>query len=126
MHHHRPCPSLAPDTFHHLRLHRLRRRLLGVDLLAILVEPDPGRWVAVTTTFARTNTKPRISILNQSRSFETSTREKERERECVCVCAWYGMSLVLKGRDIPHDLAVDGARDTVLELKLHIGYGVYL
>lgn len=74
-----PSRLAMPLKSPHLCLRSLRRRLVGVDLLSILVVPDSRGWRSVPSTLSRAHA---------------------------------------------HDLAVDGARDTVLQLEVHFGHGV--
>lgn len=77
---------------------RLPRSLLWVDLLAVLVVPDSWGRLTVAATCSRPYT-----MHCQSRAQSGESRAS----------------------NIPHDLSVNGARDTVLELQVHLGNGVF-
>jgi hypothetical protein len=74
-----PSRLAMPFKSPRLCLRSLRRRLIGIDLLSILVVPDSRGWRTVPSTLSRAHA---------------------------------------------HDLAVDGARDAVLQLEVHFGNGV--
>jgi hypothetical protein len=80
--------------------------LKRVNLLAVLVETHAGRGSAVTATLAGTDTSWGVS-------------------RCHFECAGQRDAIALGGsKNIPDDLAVDGARDAVLELEVHLGHRV--
>ena len=74
------------------------------------------------------------SLLKRTRGGGARLRRPSRERTLWCVstpcarraggCGLRPGRVVFPGGGIPNDLAVDGARDAVLELQVHLGDGV--
>jgi len=98
-------------TVHHLRSSTWNLAdLLWVDLLAVLVEPDPWWWGTVAATVTRTNTR---------------SRQKKVPLADIPLGRGRVASLIAdESFDIPDNLSVDGAGNAVLELQVHLGNGV--
>lgn len=80
--------------------------LVWVDLLAILVVADAGWWETVSAAFAGTDTMRELSAML------FSLRKEVRPR-------------FISVRNVPNNLAMNGARDTVLQLEVHLGNSVF-
>ena len=77
------------------------RRLLWVDLLAILVESYAGWWCTIPASFSRSNPIRRIH------QFPVS------------------LTLVRKeGANVPHNLPMNSTRHTVLQLQIHLRHRI--
>ena len=81
--------------------------LVGVDFLSIFVVANSRGRSAVATTFTGTDAvRELLALLFYSR-IGCSTKD------------------LLRVRDVPDNLSMNGARDTVLQLEVHLGNGVF-
>lgn len=108
------------------------------NLLAVLVVADTGGRGTVAAADARADAGNIVSALH---SFLLDLREKwmGERGSFVRVCSrrtaqgsseaparphWEGAQSSLPGTNVPDNLAVNGARDAVLQLQVHLGHGV--
>ena len=80
----------------------LRSCLLWIDLLAVLVVPDSRWWCTISSSLSRSHTVASPSAVTSKH------------------CGPYSASLW----NIPNNLSVDGTRDAVLKLEVHLWYGI--
>jgi hypothetical protein len=99
-------PFLPPSINRHLSLGGLGGSLVWVDLLSVLVVTDTWWWSTVAAALTGTDTRRGVSHSCSYCTYEVRPR----------FFSWCY---------VPDDLAVDGARDTVLQLEVHLGNGVF-
>ncbi len=108
--------SRQPSGHNGLGLGGLGASLVWVDLLAILVEANTWWWGTVLAALNGTDTKRGISMFD--------LRSGGLRRCCEATSGSTPGQRIFSRCHIPDNLAVNSARDTVLELEVHLWDGV--